>query len=924
MADRDDILAGYNRPEPSASSTAGLLAPGNLDLAKRPLVRNPDGTISTVRSMSVNFGNGEVLIPTVSDDGRILSNEDAIAQYQRSGGHLGIFDTPENATTYAEQLHLDQQRMYQPRANGGGVDDILAQYGAGYVPPQFEQGDGEIASTRDILNQYSATERMDTGIPGFLRRMGQRLRGVGSTQERTPVNTLTGREAGLQAREQHANPALYMAAEGADTMGQWIDMHPGVDRGQSRPQDLLAPLGMAAMAPLTAVRGSVGVFGGRLARTADREALSRAEEMAARGTPRDDIWSQTGWFQGRDGQWRFEIDDSHARLTPQAAGVYEAQNPNKYIHGARLPDVMEHRALTEAYPSTEDTRASAFFTHKPAGASYHPAVDQMSVSAGDANTARAFTLHELQHAVQQREGFTSGASPDDFVYQNSPLFSQRRSYEEPEAAYRRVAGEVEARNVESRRDLSPEARRVIPPWQSQDVPDADQILRQYGQGPQMSASLPMDEAARLARAQEQGYTTAGYRGSTAVSANDLGPTEDLSRLTGVTQPKATFFGSQPEQANAFTRGLAGGTPDGAGVYRALLNTEGFRVVDWPEYAGQTRWTAHDMARLLSEADAQGAPGVTIRGMTDAGGGAEQYGILDLSRARSVNAAFDPARRGSTDFLAADTARSSLPGVVASGAEGAARAEADRILQQYTKGPPSPETPTWYHGTSDPNLQSFSAETAGGSRNSGGHGAVFLTPFRTEAESVYGPHVLSVESAHQRPFVWDLGNLPETLQRGREVMPELRVHGDSWLDQPAFFDALRRAGYDAVEMRGRDGPAELAVLDPRLLHVADRTKGGEADRILSQYSKGPSEMDTTKAGRGSGRGQGAGTWRTLEDAPADELVQARVRYRPEPHPEPWNDGTHIIGAQRRADGTWADRQGNQVWPIEWRPFKPKRD
>jgi hypothetical protein len=90
----------------------GQLAPGNIDLTKRPVVRNPDGSISTVRSMSIGTDQGEVLIPTVSDDGRIMPDEEAIAVFQQTGRHLGIFDTPERATSYAEQLHAQQEQMY--------------------------------------------------------------------------------------------------------------------------------------------------------------------------------------------------------------------------------------------------------------------------------------------------------------------------------------------------------------------------------------------------------------------------------------------------------------------------------------------------------------------------------------------------------------------------------------------------------------------------------------------------------------------------------------------------------------------------------------------------------------------------------------------------------------------------------------------
>src|SRR5262249_22152126 len=110
---RDDVT-GVDQRRAAAAATrslegaAGLGEKGNIDLFNRPRVQNDDGSISTVRSISVGIDGKEVLIPTVSDDGRILSEDQAIAQYRKSGRHLGKFDTPNNATAFAKRLHEQQ------------------------------------------------------------------------------------------------------------------------------------------------------------------------------------------------------------------------------------------------------------------------------------------------------------------------------------------------------------------------------------------------------------------------------------------------------------------------------------------------------------------------------------------------------------------------------------------------------------------------------------------------------------------------------------------------------------------------------------------------------------------------------------------------------------------------------------------------
>lgn len=81
---------------------------GNINLANRPTVQNPDGSVSTVRSMSFNEDGKEVLVPTVSQDGRTLTPQQAIDTYHQTGQNLGKFDTPEAATEMARRIH-DQQ-----------------------------------------------------------------------------------------------------------------------------------------------------------------------------------------------------------------------------------------------------------------------------------------------------------------------------------------------------------------------------------------------------------------------------------------------------------------------------------------------------------------------------------------------------------------------------------------------------------------------------------------------------------------------------------------------------------------------------------------------------------------------------------------------------------------------------------------------
>lgn len=89
---------------------------GNIDLNNRKVVKNADGSISTERSFSVNIDGKETLLPRVIN-GKIVSEDEAIDHYYKTGEHLGRFNTVEEAEAYAEALHRRQEKKYGGQSN---------------------------------------------------------------------------------------------------------------------------------------------------------------------------------------------------------------------------------------------------------------------------------------------------------------------------------------------------------------------------------------------------------------------------------------------------------------------------------------------------------------------------------------------------------------------------------------------------------------------------------------------------------------------------------------------------------------------------------------------------------------------------------------------------------------------------------------
>lgn len=217
----------------------GMLSPGNINLSNRPRVRNKDGSISTVRSISVNLDGKEYLIPTVTDDGRVVSDDEAVKLFKRTRKHLGVFDTSEHATAYAQGLHSDQSKMI-----GQGVD---------YAALAKQHGGAVVEETPTVPETPFPTPGQTAGtmaigalkaIPGMAR---------GAVEGATAPFTAIPREAMAAVRGQ-PSPTMQQIRESAGHLG--AAFAPGSAGPGERLGEAVSAIPTVGPAVMGAVRGA--------------------------------------------------------------------------------------------------------------------------------------------------------------------------------------------------------------------------------------------------------------------------------------------------------------------------------------------------------------------------------------------------------------------------------------------------------------------------------------------------------------------------------------------------------------------------------------------------------------------------------------------------------------------------------------------
>lgn len=219
-----------------------------------------------------------------------------------------------------------------------------------------------------------------------------------------------------------------------------------------------------------------------------------------------------------DKKERREIDDSGSRVIPEGFNAISMRD-----FEVPMSETLEHHELYRNYPELKDIKVGKLNNEFGIRGSYGDGKVRLNThgvfeSVDDINST---LLHELQHAIQEKEGFARGGSPMSFqrekdqawarinflndelskaakeldrrdltpeekeYYQNiydsamseklqiSPQVAQG----DPGEMYMRLGGEIEARDVQARQNMPMEQRLQSQPYASQGIRLHDALVR---------------------------------------------------------------------------------------------------------------------------------------------------------------------------------------------------------------------------------------------------------------------------------------------------------------------------------------------------------------------------------------------------------------------------------------------------------------
>lgn len=331
---------------------------------------------SKIVRMAKGVGAEAVFEDTISD---AAGNENAANGYYKDGVlHISRnADKPAMVVAVHEITHYLQQaapeqyrtfREYAMRLQGEGAVQVMQErYARGGVELTEEEAMDEIAAStaEKLLTDRGSIESLIRENPSVAQRFFDALRKF--------IRKLTGR----------VDPQLRQAEK------LWTEAYKAA--------------GSSKKAAQTGGKAQY-LMAGRNARGADLDALNRAVEMQRDGAKMEDIRKETGWFTGADGKWRYEIDDSGMQ--------YYRMNERIDSDSATLENIIDHEALFRAYPQLRQVKVR--FEDLPGGTrgQYDRESNTIRIDQSLRKAPEDTLVHEIQHAVQDIEGFSPGSSPE--------------------------------------------------------------------------------------------------------------------------------------------------------------------------------------------------------------------------------------------------------------------------------------------------------------------------------------------------------------------------------------------------------------------------------------------------------------------------------------------------------------------------------
>lgn len=248
-------------------------------------------------------------------------------------------------------------------------------------------------------------------------------------------------------------------------------------------------------------------------RNARMDNLSVARKMEEEKKDAKAIKMATGWERGADGKWRYEIPDAKIKDTMNVGGgqIVKRYEDDMLWNGGKLSDVIDAPELFKAYPQLKGVRidTDAIMNDMPSHGEYDSKTNTITIHADELKYMNDILNHEIQHAIQGIEGFATGGSPTTIRGEVKKRFDEvtkqikqlRAEGKEDEAkalieknrglynaytknddfnSYKSLAGEVEARNVQERMNMTPDERRKTLAESTEDVARKDQIFLGVG------------------------------------------------------------------------------------------------------------------------------------------------------------------------------------------------------------------------------------------------------------------------------------------------------------------------------------------------------------------------------------------------------------------------------------------------------------